>query len=332
METLAPRARVEAAESAPARGPGAPTRGSARPRRQRSKDQGDRRFALLLLAPAALFLAAFVLWPLVRFVYDSFFEISPFAGAPREFVGVANYATAFASEAFQSASVRTVVYTIIVVTAEFVLGLAVALLFTALGRRSTVFRTLFMYPLMIAPVVAGLLWRFLLIDNFGIVNQLLFEAGILSSPDQIQWLSDPNIALFSVAIPDIWLTTSFITLVLFAGLQNIPGDVIEAARIDGARYPRILFSIIIPLLRPVIAVALIVRGIDAARAFDIILIQTDGGPQGSTTTLSLLIYRTMTRFGDPGLASAMGTVYLIVMLAVAIAAIMLIWRPGSSAR
>jgi multiple sugar transport system permease protein len=273
-----------------------------------------------------------VVWPLIRFVYDSFFEISPFAGAPRTFVGFGNYATAFASEAFQSASVRTVIYTLFVVAAEFVLGLAVALLFTALGKRSAVFRTVFMYPLMIAPVVAGLLWRFLLIDNFGIVNQLLYEAGILSSPDQIQWLSDPNIALFSVAIPDIWLTTSFITLVLFAGLQNVPGDVIEAARIDGARYPRILFSIIIPLLRPVIAVALIVRGIDAARAFDIILIQTDGGPQGSTTTLSLLIYRTMTRFGDPGLASAMGTVYLIVMLAVAIAAIMLIWRPGGSAR
>ena len=330
METLAPQTRVEAAPAAPTRGPGAPTRGPHRPRRHLSKDRGDRRFALMLLAPAALFLAAFVLWPLVRFVYDSFFEISPFAGAPRTFVGFANYATAFASEAFQSASVRTVVYTVIVVTAEFVLGLAVALLFTALGRRSTFFRTMFMYPLMIAPVVAGLLWRFLLIDNFGIVNQLLFEAGILSSPDQIQWLSDPDIALFSVAIPDIWLTTSFITLVLFAGLQNIPGDVIEAARIDGARYPRILFSIIIPLLRPVIAVALIVRGIDAARAFDIILIQTDGGPQGSTTTLSLLIYRTMTRFGDPGLASAMGTVYLIVMLAVAISAILLIWRPGSA--
>lgn len=325
VETLAPPTRVGVASATP-------TRGTHRPGRHVSKDRGDRRFALLLMAPAALFLAAFVLWPLFRFIYDSFFEISPFAGAPRTFVGFANYATAFASEAFQSASVRTVVYTLIVVTAEFVLGLAVALLFTALGRRSAVFRTVFMYPLMIAPVVAGLLWRFLLIDNFGIVNQLLFEAGILSSPDQIQWLSDPNIALFSVAFPDIWLTTSFITLVLFAGLQNIPGDVIEAARIDGARYPRILFSIIIPLLRPVIAVALIVRGIDAARAFDIILIQTDGGPQGSTTTLSLLIYRIMTRFGDPGLASAMGTVYLVVMLAVAIAAIMLIWRPGSSAR
>lgn len=322
METSSRYAGAGAARVVPAPGP----------TRLSGKDRGDRRFALLMMAPAAIFLAMFVLWPLVRFVYDSFFEISPFAGAPRTFVGFANYATAFSSEAFQAASVRTVAYTLFVVGMEFILGLAVALLFTALGQRSSVFRTVFMYPLMIAPVVAGLLWRFLLIDNLGIINQLLFEANILSRPDQIQWLSNPDIALFSVAIPDIWLTTSFITLVLFAGLQNIPGEVIEAARIDGAKYPRILFSIIIPLLRPVIAVALIVRGIDAARAFDIILIQTDGGPQGSTTTLSLLIYRTMTRFGDPGLASAMGTVYLIVMLAGAIAAITLIWRPGSSAR
>lgn len=296
------------------------------------RERGDRRFALLLMLPAALFLAAFVLWPLVRFIYDSFFQISPFAGAARTFVGFDNYITAFTSDTFTAASVRTILYTLFVVTLEFAFGLAVALLFTALGQRSTVFRTLFMYPLMIAPVVAGLLWRFLLIDNFGIINELLFRAGILSGPDQIQWLSNPNLALFSVAIPDIWLTTSFITLVLFAGLQNIPGDVIEAARLDGAKYPRMLFSIIIPLLRPVIAVALIVRGIDAARAFDVILIQTDGGPQGSTTTLSLLIYRTMTRFGDPGLASAMGTVYLLAMLAVSILAILLIWRPGAGAR
>lgn len=292
----------------------------------------DARFALLLMVPAAVFLLVFVLVPLGKFIADSFFEISPFAGGERTFVGFDNYVRAFASESFQNASIRTIAYTAIVVFCEFSFGLAVALLFAALGRRSSVFRTLFMYPLMIAPVVAGLLWRFLLIDNFGIVNELLVRLGVLSSSGQIPWLSDPDIALFAVAIPDIWLTTSFITLVLFAGLQNIPGDVIEAARLDGARYPRMLVSVILPLLRPVIAVALIVRGIDAARAFDIILIQTDGGPQESTTTLSLLVYRTMTRFGDPGLASAMGTVYLIAMLAVAIVAILTIWRPGSTAR
>lgn len=283
----------------------------------------DRRFAALMMLPAALFLLAFVAWPLVRFITNGFFEISPIAGGPREFVGFDNFVAAFESAAFQGASWRTALYTVIVVALEFTIGLGVALVFAALGSRSAVFRTIFMYPLMIAPVVAGLLWRFLLIDNFGIVNELL---GI-----DVGWLSDPKIALFSVALPDVWLTTSFITLVLFAGLQNVPGDVLEAARLDGARFPTMLFRIIIPLLRPVIAVALIVRGIDAARAFDIILIQTNGGPQESTTTLSLLIYRTMTRYGDIGLASAMGTIYLIAMLVVATLAIFAIWRPGARA-
>nr|WP_255371703.1 sugar ABC transporter permease [Cellulosimicrobium sp. CUA-896] len=182
---------------------------------------------------------------------------------------------------------------------------------------------------MIAPVVAGLLWRFLLIDNIGIVNQVLFRVGLLDSPGDIGWLSDPDIVLWSVAIPDIWLTTSFMTLILFAGLQNVPGDVLEAARLDGARFPTLLVRIIVPLLRPVIAVALIVRGIDAAKAFDIILIQTGGGPQNASQTLSLLIHQTMVRYGDPGQASAMGTVYLLAMMLVAGLAVWFIWRPGA---
>ena len=142
-------------------------------------------------------------------------------------------------------------------------------------------------------------------------------------------MSNPDIALFSVALPDIWLTTSFISLVLFAGLQNVPGEIIEAARIDGARYPTLLLRIILPLLRPVIAVALIVRGVDAARAFDTIVVQTNGGPENSTNVLSLLVYNTQIANGNPGLASAMGTIYLIAMMIVAIIAVLTIWRPGS---
>lgn len=288
----------------------------------------DSRFALLMMTPAALFMLAFVAWPLIKLVLDSFFEISPIAGGPRTFVGLDNYIEVLGSSSFQAASARTLGYTALVVTFEFVLGLAAALLFNSLGDRSRLLRTAFLYPLMIAPIVAGLLWRFLLIDNVGIVNELLFRLGILDNRNDIGWLSDSTIALFSVALPDIWLTTSFMTLVLFAGLQNIPGDVIEAARIDGAGPVSILFRIILPLLRPVIAVALVVRGVDAAKAFDIILIQTGGGPQNSTETLSLLIYQTMVRFGEPGTASAMGTLYLLAMLAVAVVAVGLIWRPG----
>jgi multiple sugar transport system permease protein len=289
----------------------------------------DRLFAMLLMAPAAAFLGAFVAWPLVKLVIDSFYEISPIAGGPRSFVGLENYSQALHSDAFTSAALRTVAYTGIVVTAEFVLGLAAALLFSMLGSRSTVFRTFFLYPLMIAPVVAGLLWRFLLLDNIGIVNELLARVGLLSDADAIGWLSNPDIVLFSVALPDIWLTTSFMTLILFAGLQNIPGDVLEAARIDGASAVSMLFRIILPLLRPVVAVALIVRGVDAAKAFDIILIQTKGGPDNASQTLSLLIYQTMIRFRDPGLASAMATMYLAVMLLVATVAVWFIWRPGT---
>jgi len=288
----------------------------------------SRRFAAGLLAPAALFLLLFVAWPVLRLIINSFYEISPIAGGPRHFIGLDNYTRALTGPNFLPSAGRTAVYTLIVVTTEFALGLAVALLFNSLGKRSRVFRTIFMYPLMIAPVVAGLLWRFLLIDNSGIVNDLLYRVDLLNSPTDIGWLSDPKVALFAVAIPDIWLTTAFMALVLFAGLRNLPGDVLEAARIDGAGSWTTFTRIVLPLLRPVIAVALIIRGIDAAKAFDIIQIQTGGGPQGATQTLSLLIYRTMVRFGEPGLASAMSTLYLVAMLAVAIVAVVVIWRPG----
>lgn len=291
-------------------------------------ERANRRFARLMIAPAALFLAVFVGWPIVSFVRNSFYKVSPIAGGPKEFIGFDNYVSLMTSPTFVDSAWRTVVYTVVVVFFEFLLGFTVAMLFTVLGRRSAVFRTIFMYPLMIAPIVAGLLWRYLLIDNFGIVNALLERAGILGDAHDIAWLSNPRIALFAVAFPDIWLTTSFITLVLFAGLQNLPADVLEAARIDGAGFWTILFRMVIPMLRPVIAVALIIRGIDAARAFDIIQIQTGGGPQDSTNVMSLLVYRTMVRFGDPGLASAMGTVYLIVMLAVAGLVVRWIWQPG----
>jgi multiple sugar transport system permease protein len=297
------------------------------PRNRRRAGMSNSRYAVLLMAPAAVFLAIFVAWPIVRLLIDSFFDVDALAGT-REFVGIGNYIKALTSADFLAAAVRTVVYTVIVVTFEFVLGLATALLFNTLGDKSRTFRTIFLYPLMIAPVVAGLLWRFLLIDNFGIIGTLLANAGILSDPNQIGWLSNPNIVLFAVAIPDIWLTTSFMTLVLFAGLQNLPGDVLEAARLDGVGGWRLLTRIMVPLLRPVIAVALIVRGIDAAKAFDIILIQTNGGPEQASTTLSLLIYQTMVRFGEPGLASAMSVLYMIVMLIVAVVAITTIWRPG----
>lgn len=292
----------------------------------------DRRFQLTLMAPAAIFLLLFVGYPVVRLFFDSLFEVKLLKPDEKVFVGLENYVTALTSAKFQSAALRTLVYTSITLTAELLLGFGIALLFNVLGRRSAIPRAIFIFPLMIAPIVAGLLWRFLLIDGFGIVNELLSDIGILNSPDQIAWLSNKDIVLFSVALPDIWLTTSFVALITYAGLQSISPEIFEAARVDGASALRTLRSITIPLMRPVIAVIIIIRGIDAARAFDVILIQTEGGPQSASEVLSLAIYREMIRFGNLGLASAVASLFLIGMLVFAIVVYRLLWAPARTAQ
>lgn len=292
----------------------------------------DRRFAIVLMAPAAIYLLAFVGLPVIRLFIDSFYEVKLLAPDDRVFVGLQNYVDAITSSRLQAAAWRTIVYTAITLTAELVLGFGIALLFNAFGRRSEIARAIFIFPLMIPPIVAGLLWRFLLINDFGIVNQLLADLGILANPNQIGWLSDKGIVLFSVALPDIWLTTCFVALIVYAGLQSISPELNEAARVDGANALQVLWRITIPLLRPVIAVVIIIRGIDAARAFDVILIQTEGGPQFASELLSLNIYRTMIRYGDLGAASATATLFLLGMLVFAVVVYRGVWLPARSVR
>ena len=292
----------------------------------------DRRFAWLLMLPAALFFAAFVAYPVVRLVWDSLHDVALLSPDDRTFVGLANYVDAISSERVRGAAWRTLAYTGIALTGEFVIGFAVALLFSAFGRKSEIPRVIFILPLMVPPVVAGLLWRFLLIDDFGIVNELLARVGILESRYSIAWLSNPDIVLFSVAFPDIWMTTAFVALVVYAGLQTIPDELLEAAHIDGASAWQTLWRIKVPLLRPVLAVVLVIRGIDAARAFDVILVQTGGGPQFASEVLSLQIFRQMIRYGDLGSASATATLFMLVMVVLAVGMFLAIWRPGQLRR
>jgi len=290
----------------------------------------DRTYSLLLLTPAALFILLFVAYPLCTLVYDSFHEVSLLALSDRTFVGFDNYEEAISSSRVQDAATRTLQYTAITLSAEFFLGFMAALLFKALGERSSLARTVFLFPLMIPPIVAGLLWRYMLMSNFGIVNWILDWLGVIQTPNDISWLGDTSIVLFSVAIPDIWLTTSFVAMVTFTGLQNIPQEIIEAAKIDGAGAIQTFRRITLPLLRPVIAVVLIIRGIDAARTFDMIWIQTEGGPRFASEVLSLQVYRTMIRYGRLGEASAVAALFMIGLLVLSLIAFYSIWRPGLS--
>lgn len=294
--------------------------------------RADRRYVLLLLAPAAIYLAVFVAWPLLNLLRDSLYEVALMTPGERSFVGLENFSKALGSARVGGAALRTLGYTLIALSIEFTLGFGIALLFNSLGRRSELLRTIFLFPLMIPPIVAGLLWRFLLIDNFGIVNHVLHALGLLAAPGDVAWLGDRDIVLFSVTLPDIWLTTSFVTLVLYTGLQNIPVALLEAARIDGAGALQLFRHVTLPLLRPVIAVVLIIRGIDAARAFDIIWVQTEGGPRFASEVLSMHVYRIMIRYGDVGFASAIATLFLLALLLISLLAFVGIWRPGAVRR
>jgi multiple sugar transport system permease protein len=288
------------------------------------------RFALAMMAPAILFLGILVAYPVGLLIYNSFFHVDLLKPDARVGQGLANYWKVLSSQRVAESALRTVRYTVFALFFEFLFGFLAALLFNALGERSRWHRTVFALPLMVSPIVAGLLWRFLMVDQVGIINYGLAAVGILKSPTDISWLGNADVVLYAVALPDIWLTTSFVALIVFAGLQNIPRDLIEAARIDGAGAVRLFFRITLPLLRPVLAVVLIVRGVDAAKTFDLIWIQTEGGPNFQSEVLSMNIYQRMIRYGDVGIASASATLFLIVMIVLAILAYKLVWSRNSN--
>ena len=286
----------------------------------------ENRFVLGMLMPAALFLGLLVAYPIFLLIYNSLFAVKTIAPDVREWVGLANYVNALTSPRIAESAARTIKYSVFALAFEFLFGFCAALLFNAIADKSRLHRTVFALPLMVPPIVAGLLWRFLLIGNIGILNYGLVAIGLIRDPGDIQWLSDQDIVIYSVAFADIWLTTSFVALVSYAGLTNIPKDLIEAARIDGANALRRFWHVTLPMMRPVIAVVVIVRGVDAAKTFDLIWIQTQGGPAHSSEVFSMNIYQRMVRYGDLGSASASATLFLLVMILLAALAYWKIWR------
>jgi multiple sugar transport system permease protein len=286
---------------------------------------GGRRFSALLLLPSLAYLALFIGAPLVRLVQGSMMSDDG-----THFVGLDNYVRAVVSDDVRAAFGRTCIYIVGVVSAEFVLGIIVALLFYWLGNRARFVRTIFLYPLMIAPVVAGIMWRFMLIDNYGIVNQLLAQLHVIPDPNAFSWLSDTRHSLIAVMLPDVWLTTSFVALVVFGALQTVSPEVLDAAKIDGAGMVRLAWNVLLPIIRPVIAAAFVIRGVDASQAFATIALETNGGPDSSSETLSLTIYRAAVRFSEPGFGGAMAIMFMILLIGAAGGAAWALWRPRSN--
>jgi len=284
----------------------------------------SRRTLILFFIPGAVFMLLFLLLPIGKMVLDSFFTFTRM-GSREEFVWFDNYVTLFTTSKYIKPFVNTVIYVVISVSVEMVLGTFLAIWFSNSYRSMRFMRSLILSPLMMAPIVTGIIWRFMLSAQFGIVNQTLVNLGILNKTSDILWLADPKFALLSCCFADIWLTTPFIMLMMLAGISSLDSNMLEAARIDGANKLQQVFRVILPNLKTIILTALSIRVVDAARSFDIIWAMTQGGPNYASELISITIYKTLIKNHQEGLASAMAVVFVSILIAFALIFMRNLW-------
>ena len=266
-----------------------------------------RGLAFLLLTPAFALFALLTLYPLGRVLALSFFK-TEYGFEDAVFVGLDNYAVLAADSFFRQATWNTVVFTLLATASELGLGLLLALLVSRnFPGRFLVIPTL-VAPFVLSTMVVTAIWSAWFHYDFGFLNNALRAAHL----PPVAWLFDPDIALLSIVLIDVWQTAPLTFLILLAGLQSIPAEVHEAARIDGATPRQILLRITLPLLTPHMMLAALLRSIDSFKLFDKVYALTGGGPGQATETLSMYVYRQGFKFFDVGLASAAAVVMVIV--------------------
>ena len=206
-----------------------------------------------------------------------------------------------------------------------IIGVGLALLLEKPVRGASFFRTIFVLPLMIAPIVVGLIWRYLLDARNGVVNYYLEAIGnalpflqTLGFARQ-PWLGDPDLAMVSIVVSDVWQWTPFIFMIVLAGLQGLPGSTVEAARIDGASWLQETWYVKLPMMRNILLIALLMRIIDVFRALEVIYIMTNGGPGSSTRVLSLLLFQTAFTSQDLGYAATIAVLLSVILIVLSVA-------------
>lgn len=253
-----------------------------------------RRTGLFFILPGVLLLIALLGYPLFSLLKNSLF-VYDFANPsiPKEFIGVRNYLDLFQDPKFLRTSLNTIIFTVAAVSFEFLLGLVLALLLNCelRGRRAII--GFLILPTASMPVAVGLIGRYIYNNEYGIVSYLLKQIGISGSNGLFEkaLLTDPATAMASVIATDVWEWTPFMALVLLGGLMSLPKEPFEAARVDGASTFQIFRYITLPLLKPVIAIALLIRISDAVKVLDIVYVITHGGPGISTETAHLYAYK-----------------------------------------
>jgi len=248
----------------------------------------NRTFRYWSLLPAVLLFVALTLYPLVNLVRMSVSTIEFAQGVEIwRFTPRANFAQLLADDALRPALVNTLVFVVVSVTIEMLIGLALAIAVAGLARGKTWARTAMILPILVPPVAIGSMWKLMYNYDFGIFNQALVALG--AAP--VNWLGSTSLALASVIVVDIWHWVPFVFLILFAAVEGLPVDLIEAARVDGATRWQIVWRIMLPLLRPAIVVAFLFRTILAFKVFDEVFLLTSGGPGTATELINLHLYK-----------------------------------------
>ena len=281
----------------------------------------QRRDRLIFLVPSMTVLAVLLVYPLAYSLGLSFYNY--YLPVPRTtFVGLDNFRFILADDAFWEALGVTARFTGAAVAIEVVLGIAVALLLDARIPCRRFVNTVVLLPMAITPAVAGLLMRWMFESNWGLVNYFLGLVGVRGPG----WTGDPAWALWSIIFADVWQNTPFVILVIYAGLQSVPVEPLEAAMVDGASRAQTLGHVVFPFLRPLVLFVLIIRSMDAFRIFDQVFVMTGGGPGTTTQTITFYNYVMAFRQLRMGRASALGVITLLILSLVIGAWIYLLYR------
>jgi multiple sugar transport system permease protein len=275
-------------------------------------DLSDGALATLLLLPAFVPLLLIVVYPVGRLVYTSFFELSLASGTPSRFVGLENYALVFEDPVFWTALGNTVVITLVTVPGALLVGLGLALLANMPFRVRWPIRLALLVPWALPLAFVGLIFAWFFHSEYGVVNDVLVRLG----GERIIWFNSAALSMAAVCLTAIWKTSSFMALIILAGLQTIPRSLYEAAEVDGAGRIRQFFEITLPLLKPSIVVALIFRTITALQTFDIPYTMTRGGPGDATRTMAMYIHQNTVDFLDLGYGSTLAVVMFLLSMGV----------------
>ncbi|XQY91599.1 carbohydrate ABC transporter permease [Metabacillus sp. HB246100] len=257
------------------------------------------RMTFLFLLPAIVIFLLFTVYPLLYALFTSFFDLNYLKG-DRFFLGLENYKNVLSDQVFWVAVRNTVLFVLVAVTLEVIVGVIVALLFNVQFKGVSIIRSIVLLPMLLPPITVALTWKMMYEYDYGVINYILTSFGLPA----IEWLSSPSWAMISIIITDVWQWTPFVFLIILASLQGIPKELYESAQVNGANAWQCTRFVTLPLIKPAIFLVLLLRTIETFQVFEKMYVLTGGGPGNATETITFYIYRYGFKYFETGYATA----------------------------